>query len=79
MEQATGTSAWSFAAANGYAIISKDVDFQQRALLMGYPPKIVWIRVGNCLTSAVADLLRKHYTALHVFEADPAAAFIALA
>ena len=69
---------WAHAAAQGFIITSKDVDFQQRALLRGHPPKVIWIRLGNCLTSSVATLLRSNHATLLAFEADPSAAFIAL-
>ena len=37
---------WEYAKANGFAIVSKDSDFQQRSLLEGAPPKFIWLRVG---------------------------------
>jgi|SRR5262245_32192099 len=49
---------WAYAAAHGLTIVSKDTDFRQRALLLGFPPKVVWVRLGNCQTAAVAALLR---------------------
>ena len=60
------------------AIVSKDSDFQQRALLKGHPPKVVWVRLGNCTTAAVADLLRAKQTDLLAFEADATASFLVL-
>ena len=36
---------WEYAKADGFAIVSKDTDFQQRSLLLGHPPKVVWLRV----------------------------------
>ena len=33
---------WEYARANGFIILSKDSDFQQRSLLYGHPPKIVF-------------------------------------
>ena len=69
---------WAHAAAQGFVITSKDVDFQQRALLLGPPPKVVWVRLGNCLTQHVEALLRSHHATLLEFEADPSASFIAL-
>ncbi len=47
MARAADPAVWAYAVANGLAIVSKDVDFQQRALLMGPPPKVVWIRLGT--------------------------------
>lgn len=78
MARAGDAVVWAHAAAQGFVIVSKDVDFQQRALWMGHPPKVVWVRVGNCATSTVATLLRSHHATLLAFEADPVAAFIAL-
>lgn len=69
---------WAHAVANGFTIVSKDTDFQQRALLMGHPPKVVWVRLGNCTTAAVANLLRTRQADLLAFEADPVASFLAL-
>lgn len=60
-------------------MVSKDADFQQRALLLGHPPKVVWLRVGNCTTSAIVTLLRSRHADLLAFEADPVASFLALA
>ena len=79
LERAEDSVVWTYAAAHGFCIVSKDVDFQQRALLLGHPPKVIWIRLGNCLTVTVEKLLPSHRETLLAFEADPAAAFIALA
>jgi predicted nuclease of predicted toxin-antitoxin system len=79
LSRAPDPEVWSHAAAHGFVLVSKDVDFQQRALLLGYPPKIIWVRLGNCQTASVASLLRTHRATLLAFEADPSAAFIALA
>lgn len=69
---------WAYAAANGFVIVSKDTDFQQRALLYGHPPKVIWVRLGNCSTAAVAALLRSRLADIEAFEADPTASFLAL-
>jgi predicted nuclease of predicted toxin-antitoxin system len=59
-----------YAKANGYAIVSKDSDFQQRSLLHGAPPKFVWLRVGNCTVKRTEDLLRSYSAAIHTFDLD---------
>jgi predicted nuclease of predicted toxin-antitoxin system len=38
---APDSAVWSYAASNGMTIVSKDTDFQHRALLIGHPPKVV--------------------------------------
>lgn len=61
---------WRYAGENEFTIASKDSDFQQRSLLLGAPPKVVWLKVGNCPTSQVEKLLRKYSVELHTFETD---------
>ncbi|WP_369791858.1 DUF5615 family PIN-like protein [Synechococcus sp. PCC 7336] len=39
---------------------SADSDFSDICLLRGFPPKIVWIRRGNCKTSDIETILRSH-------------------
>jgi len=69
---------WEYAAEHRFVIVSKDSDFHQRSFLLGHPPKVVWIRLGNCSTSAVAAVLRQHATSLEVFARDEAGAFLVL-
>ena len=38
---------WSFARENDFLIASKDADFQQCALLLGCPPKVIWAKLGE--------------------------------
>src|SRR6266436_2778926 len=58
---------WEYAKANGYVIVSKDSDFQQRSLLRGAPPKFIWLRAGNCTVKTTEELLRKHSAVIHTF------------
>ena len=64
------TLIWSFAREHGYVIVSKDADFHQRSLLSGHPPKLVFLRVGNCPTSRITQLLRDNLLLLSAFDAD---------
>jgi predicted nuclease of predicted toxin-antitoxin system len=61
---------WSYARDKGFVVVSKDSDFHQRSLLLGAPPKVVWLRVGNCPTKHIEKLLRDHSVELHTFERD---------
>lgn len=61
---------WDFAKVNGFAIVSKDSDFQQRSLLYGAPPKFVWLRLGNCSVTNSTSLLREHAEFIRSFGGD---------
>lgn len=60
LEQAADRVIWQFARAHGYAIVTKGSDFNDLSLLRGAPPKIVWLRVGNCTTTVAEAVLRRH-------------------
>lgn len=70
LRDAADTIIWEYAKLNGFVIVSKDSDFQQRSLLYGSPPKFIWLRVGNCPVKTIEDLLRKHSVAIHTFDLD---------
>ena len=69
---------WDYARQEGYTIVSRDSDFYQRCLAYGHPPKVVWIRRGNCSTATLAAILRGHHDDLVDFESDAASAFLVL-
>lgn len=79
LRDADDEAVWSYARAHGLVIVSKDVDFHQRSLVFGPPPKVVWIRLGNCSTGQIETLLRIRHQALLAFEQDQDAAFLAVA
>jgi predicted nuclease of predicted toxin-antitoxin system len=53
---------WLFAKEHGFTIVSKDSDFQRWSVRYGAPPKVIWLRVGNCTRHRVESLLRTSYS-----------------
>lgn len=78
LKEASDTQVWNYARNNGYTIVSKDSDFHQRSLVLSFPPKVIWVRLGNCSTKAVEQLLRTHVADVERFEADATATFLVL-
>ena len=78
LDQADDLVIWQHAAAHGFVIVSKDSDFYQRSLLYGSPPKVVWLRVGNCSTRHVADLLRARSADVEAFADDDSSTILVL-
>jgi predicted nuclease of predicted toxin-antitoxin system len=70
--------AWEYAKNNGLMIVSKDSDMHQRSFVFGYPPKVVWVRLGNCSTSEVERLLRRRFDSIKAFYEDINASFLSL-
>ncbi len=71
--EADDRTIWDYAAANGFAVVSLDVDFAEKAALIGPPPKVIWLRCGNQPTDIIEKLLREYIAVIEAFELDDAA------
>jgi predicted nuclease of predicted toxin-antitoxin system len=70
LHEASDFMVWDYALANAFAIVTKDQDFSDRVALVDTPPKIVWIRLGNCPTKQVEGLLRLRHQQIYAFGAQ---------
>ena len=48
---------WNFAKENGHIIITKDSDFLNLSRIFGQPPKVIYIKTGNCRNRIVLNFL----------------------
>jgi predicted nuclease of predicted toxin-antitoxin system len=78
LETADDGTVWKYAIENGFVLISKDADMHDRSLLYGFPPKVIWIRLGNCSTNDVENLLRRETKLVGRFFEDEVASFLVL-
>jgi predicted nuclease of predicted toxin-antitoxin system len=53
-----------YARDHDFVIVTKDSDFIDLSLLYGPPPQVIWIRIGNCSTRAVAGVVRKNFSTI---------------
>jgi predicted nuclease of predicted toxin-antitoxin system len=78
MDTAGDETVWNYARENGFAIVSKDQDFFHRSMLLGHPPKVVWLNIGNCTTADINALLQERQANLLAFDEDETASFLIL-
>jgi predicted nuclease of predicted toxin-antitoxin system len=71
LDRASDDEVWDYARANGFIIVTKDSDFDERSVLRGVPPKVIWLRLGNCTTAQVETALRGHLIEIQAFSEDP--------
>jgi predicted nuclease of predicted toxin-antitoxin system len=66
------------AKANDFVIVSKDSDFHQRSLLYGYPPKFIYLRIGNSPTSKIIQILRDNFDTITQFKSSETESILVL-
>jgi predicted nuclease of predicted toxin-antitoxin system len=70
LDRADDRTVWEYARHYDYTLVTKDADFSELQLLYGFPPKIVWIRRGNCSTQTIELLLRENFEAIETMGDD---------
>jgi len=71
LAQALDEDVWSYSHRHGYTIVTKDSDFADLGVLLGFPPRVVWIRRSYCSTNEAEAMLRQHYEAIDALSKDP--------
>lgn len=75
----TDERAWQLAKAGGFTILTRDEDFLRLSILRGAPPKVVLVRLGNCPTKDVLNLLERRVAMIRSFVESDDASFLAIA
>ncbi len=69
---------WEYAKVNEFIIVSKDADMHDLSLLFGNPPKVIWLRLGNCSTRQVEAVLRRNFKNIGLFHEDDSVSLLSL-
>lgn len=71
LDQADDRAVWEYANQNDFTVVTRDSDFSELSVLRGFPPKVIWIRRGNCSTNQIEKILRSHNQNIIQFNKDP--------
>lgn len=69
---------WELAIKHECMLLTKDEDFHRLSILYGAPPKVIWVRLGNCTTDDISDLIRRHQPSIERFAAQEEATVLLL-
>ena len=78
MDRDDDIAIWDYAKDHGYVIVTKDKDFLQRSVLMGHPPKVIHLRLGNCRVEAIATVILENRGHLKAFLKHPSKSYLLL-
>jgi len=69
---------WRYAKDNGFMLVSKGSDFYAKSILYGHPPKVIWIRRGNCTNRQIKLLLRNKLDVVSEFYQNHEVSFVSI-
>lgn len=78
MDQEDDRVIWNYASRNDYTIVTRDSDYSDLSLVRGFPPKVIWIRRGNCSTHTIEAILRSQMINIENFSTDPSLGILTL-
>ena len=78
MKATDDPTVWDYAKDNDFMIVSKDADMHDLSLVFGAPPKVIWVRLGNCSTAQAENLLRREFDVIRLFYEDEFISLLAL-
>jgi predicted nuclease of predicted toxin-antitoxin system len=68
MDQDDDRRIWDYAAQHQFVIVTRDSDYNDLSMLLGFPPKVIWIRRGNCSTQTIELILRNSAPIIQEFD-----------
>jgi predicted nuclease of predicted toxin-antitoxin system len=76
LEGSADIEIWEYAKAFNYCIVT--FDFIDVSTLKGFPPKIIWLRIGNVPTDLIVSTIRLNYNQIIDFLKSTENAFLEL-
>jgi predicted nuclease of predicted toxin-antitoxin system len=71
LDRASDTVLWNHAREHAFILVTQDADFSEISEILGFPPKVIWIRRGNCSTGEIETILRRGHEAIIRLDDDP--------
>ena len=71
LDRSDDSDIWHWARLNGFTLATKNTDMVDRCVLRSAPPKVLWLRVGNCATDLIRDVILRNRERIAGVESDP--------
>jgi|GEM_PF-632477 predicted nuclease of predicted toxin-antitoxin system len=71
LSEATDQNVLEYALVQQYTIVTKDGDFADLITHLGFPPKVIWIRRGNCTAEEIENLLHNNLDSISSQQENP--------
>jgi len=69
---------WYYARHHGFTLVTKNTDMVDLCVVRGAPPKVLWVRIGNCGTAEIRELLARNERRISQFEQEETSTVLSL-
>jgi len=70
LDKADDISIFKFAKSKVFTLVSKDSGLSELVSFFGFPPKVIWVRRGNCSTNDIRKLIETNLDRILSFGVD---------
>jgi len=67
LDESEDQAIWVFAKEKNYTIVTKDADYNEMSVIKGFPPKIIWLTIGNCKIQDIERIIRNKTIVINNF------------
>ena len=67
LENSTDREIWEYAKREDYTIVTFDSDFYDLTLVLGIPPKVIWLRLGNTSSDNLIKIFTENQSVITEF------------
>lgn len=78
IDRANDQVVWGHARSRDFCIVTKDEDYSILSVMLGCPPKVIWLQLGNCTTCEVEAVFRSRFVDIDAFANDPSVGVLVL-
>lgn len=78
LDTASDAEVRRYARDHGFTLVTKNTDKVGLCVVKGAPPKVLWLRVGNCSTSLIGEVLELNERRIRQFDAVRSQVVLAL-
>lgn len=78
LKRSSDIDVWKYAKKNNFIIVTKDSDFSDFTALFSFPPKVIWLRLGNCTTAQILEILINNVKSISQFNDNKIAGLLVL-
>ena len=70
LDESSDIDVWEYAKKYNFTILTKDSDFNDLAIYRGTPPKVIWLKIGNCKITTIETVIRENQNTIKSFLSD---------